>query len=49
MVVAREAYRVAVSAELHVAKLLPRPVGVELGGTHERDVHAEAAVHRRAV
>lgn len=49
MVVENEAYRVAVSAELHVAKLLPGPIGVELSGPHERNVHAKPTVHRRAV
>lgn len=42
-------YGIGIPAELHVTQLLPRPVGVELCGAHEREVHAQAAVHRRAV
>lgn len=42
-------YSIDVPAKLHVPELFPCPVGVELRGSHEREVHAEAAVHGRAV
>lgn len=44
-----ETNRVGVSSELHVAQLRPCPIGVELGGAHERQMDAQAPVHRRAV
>lgn len=40
---------VRIAAQLHLANLRPRPARVQIGGAHERQVHAQAAMHCRAI
>lgn len=38
-------HSVRVASKLHVPQLQPCPVGVQLGGAHEGEVHPQAAVN----
>ena len=45
----RASHSIGVAAHLHGAELQPWPVGVQLGGLDEGEVHAQGAVHGWAV
>lgn len=40
---------IGITAQLHVPQLQPGPIGVQVCGSHEGDMHTEIAVHSRAI
>lgn len=42
-------YRFGIASDLHLADLHPCPVGVQIGGPHEGQMHAQTPMHCRAI